>query len=133
MHPAYFETRFRTLTSVPSWPDEFVIVTARAPTGESWSDEENERADRRLEQVLRGEFRVAWRQRITGYSPVSGHAEPGWAVVLPFDDACDLGRRFLQDAIYWVRGDELSVSFCDHRRALVWVASFRERLDGASG
>lgn len=133
VHPAYFETRFRTPASITSWPDEFVIVTAYATTGEAWPAEENERAGRCLDQELRGELRVAWCQRITGYSPTSGHAEPGWAVELPFDDACELGTDFLQDAIYWVRGDELSVSYCDHRRGLVRVGSFRERLDPAGG
>jgi hypothetical protein len=129
MHPAYFETRFRTPTPVPSWPGAFAIVTAYATTGESWSDAENERADLRLEEALAD----GWRERITGYSPTTGHAEPGWAVALPFDDACDLGERFRQDAVYLVEADDLFVSYCDGRRALVRVGSFRERLDHAAG
>ena len=129
MHPAYFETRFRTPERVPSWPEAFAIITAYATTGESWSDSENLDADLRLQAELVG----VWHERITGYSPTTGHAEPGWAVDLAFEDACDLGDRFRQDAIYWVRSGELFVSRCDDRRALVRVGSFPERLDRATG
>jgi hypothetical protein len=129
MHPAYFETRFRTPVPVDDWPPSFVIVSAHATTGESWSDEENARADARLEAEV---ATAGWHQRITGYSPATGHAEPGWAVVLPFDEACDLGLRFRQDAIYLVRSGELLVSHCDERRALVRVGGFDERLDDAA-
>ena len=126
MHPAYLKTQFRTQESVELWPQEFVIVTAYATTGTQWPPEQNEAADRRLESELRG--RGGWLVRLTGFSPSTGHAEPGWAFEMPFEEACDLGLRYLQDAIYHVTGDELSVSFCDDRRKLVPVDSFRERL-----
>ncbi len=141
MHPAYFETRFCTPAPVTDWPSQFVIVTAFATTGTTRSAEENERADRELEADLReragtaleagraGRGGAGWLQRITGYSPSTGHAEPGWAVDLPFEEACDLGLRFRQDAIYVVRGDDLFVTHCDERRGEVRVGRFRERLD----
>ena len=47
---------------------------------------------------------------------------------MPFTEACDLGREYLQDAIYLVQGDQLSVTYCDERRGLVAVGNFRERL-----
>lgn len=125
MHPEYFETRFRTARPVRSWPAAFAIITAHATTGTSRLPEENERADLRLKAALGGR----WHERITGYSPVTGHAEPGWAVMLPFHEACDLGARFQQDAIYLVESDDLFVSHCDERRGLVRVGSFKERLD----
>lgn len=135
LHPAYFEARFRTPEHVARWPDRFAIISAHATTGSSWTDEANEEADRRLaaalrERSARAGASGAWLQRITGYSPTTGHAEPSWAAPLPFDEACDLGRAFRQDAVYFVRGDELFVSHCDERRALVPVGSFRARLDG---
>ncbi len=127
MEPAYFEVRFLVEGPPPQWPEEFAIITAYATTGETWTRKENEAADRRLHEALvrRSPFLV----RITGYSPTTGHAEPGWAAVLPFDEACDLGQQFRQDALYWVAGDELHVSHCDARRALVPVGRFRNRLD----
>lgn len=125
MHPAYFETHFRT-PDLGEWPPEFVIVSAYATTGESWPLERNIAADQELEKYLRG--KSLWIRRITGYSPTTNHAEPSWATDLPFEAACDLGLSFHQDAIYHVLGDVLSVSYCDQRRGLVRVGNFRERV-----
>jgi hypothetical protein len=72
--------------------------------------------------------RRIWRQRITGYAPTTGHAEPGWAAELPFDEACDLAQMFLQDAIYFVDADHLDVTHCDERRQRILVGEFRCRL-----
>ena len=69
-------------------------------------------------------------RRITGYSPppATPHREPGWAVAMDWQEACDLGARFLQDAIYVVQADALAVTLCDHRRDLLPVGTFRQRL-----
>lgn len=67
-------------------------------------------------------------KRLTGYSTTTGHAEAGWAVEMPWDEACEVGLRSKQDAIYIVNGDELNITLCDHRRGLVLVGAFRERV-----
>ena len=67
-------------------------------------------------------------RRITGYSPTTPHREPGWAVAMDWQEACDLGARFLQDAIYVVHADALAVTLCDHRRELLPVGTFQQRL-----
>jgi hypothetical protein len=127
VHAAYFDVRFRAPAPPLRWPTEFVVVTAWATTGEQWSAEESTAADERLaRELLR---RAVWHTRLTGYSPRTGHAEPGWAVELTLDEGCDVGRRYLQDAIYLVRGDDLSVTYCDDRREPVPVGRFRERID----
>ena len=128
MNPAYFETHFRIAagTAPDAWPIEFAIISAYATTGEHWSVDQNQTADRMLETEIRN--RSVWLRRIVGYSPVSGHAEPSWAVELPCDDARQLGRCFKQDAIYYVRGDELFVTRCDDGSQLVPVGGFRGRL-----
>lgn len=126
MPPVYFETRFRVDAPVGNWPSKFAIVTAYAPTGQHWAPERSLAADGVLKTEL---LRVCGSVvRVTGYSPSTGHAEPGWAASVPFDLACDLGRAFLQDAVYYVTADELFVTFCDERRALVPVGPFRERV-----
>jgi Protein of unknown function (DUF3293) len=127
MNPSYFETRFHATNPVGGWPAEFVIISAFATTGESWTSQENEDVDRRLasELIANG----AWMHRVTGYSPTTGHAEPSWAVEVPLDVARTLGLRFHQDAIYHVEGDLLSVTHCDARSELVHVDCFRSRLD----
>ena len=126
IHPAYFETRFISRDGVDGWPAQFVIITAYATTGETWTDEQNEAADQALEAELRVSGR--WLRRVTGYSPTTQHSEPGWAVDLDWEKACDVGMRFLQDAIYVISGDALAVTYCDGRRALVPVGAFLERL-----
>jgi Protein of unknown function (DUF3293) len=126
MHRAYFETQFATPDTDSHWPAAFAIITAHATTGETWSEEENRAADARLAAVLRE--RGVWRRRLTGFSLQTGHAEPGWACALAFEDACDLGQQFKQDAIYYVEGDVLTVSYCDARRRQEPVGHFRERL-----
>ena len=108
------------------WPPCFAIITACATTGEFWSEDENRTADVRLTQQLRASG--VWMTRLTGYSPQTGHAEPGWAVALSFEAACDLGQQFRQDAIYFVEGDMLFVSYCDARRARVPVGTFCARV-----
>lgn len=123
----YLETHFYCDDlPVDGWPKEFVIITAYATTGESWTPAVNREADACL--LAHVKQHSDWHWRITGYSPTSGHAEPGWAVELDFNAACDLGREFKQDAIYHVSGDVLSVSYCDHRRALYSVGTFRDRV-----
>lgn len=129
----YARTRFCLEAPIARWPERFALITGYATTGETWPAERNEAADRALLAELRP--RTPWLARVTGYDPApEGPGEPlrerGWAVELPFDEACDLGRRFLQTAIYWVEGDGLSASYCDARRGLVAMGSFRERLDG---
>lgn len=127
MNPAYFETRFRIDRTVARWPAEFVIITAFATTGESWTPLQNETADRALESELLA--RDVWFERVTGYSPSTGHAEPGWAAELPLDLARELGIRFRQDAIYHVMDDRLSVTHCDPGHEQSFVGFFHDRLD----
>jgi hypothetical protein len=50
------------------------------------------------------------------------------AVAMDWQEACDLGVRFLQDAIYVVHADALAVTLCDHRRELLPVGTFQQRL-----
>jgi hypothetical protein len=66
---------------------------------------------------------------LTGYSPVTGHAEPGFAASLPIEAACDLGLKFKQDAIHCVDTGLLNVSYCYQHRRLEPVGAFLERLD----
>jgi hypothetical protein len=126
MNPIYFETHFESLEEWDDWPVEFAIITGYATTGESWPIAKNKAADLQLEADLRKQGR--WVRRLTGYSPTSSHQEPGWAVELSLSTACDVGLQYKQDAIYFIIGDKLSVSFCDSRRALVEVGTFRQRV-----
>ena len=70
---------------------------------------------------------------VKGYSPDTGHEEPSYAVAISPVVACDLGLRFHQDAVFYVRAGLLCVTHCDNRRALLPVGPFRERVDVAEG
>lgn len=126
MHPAYLETHFISRDGLDGWPAQFAIITAYATTGETWTEGQNETADAKLEAELRTSGR--WMRRVTGYSPTTQHSEPGWAVEMDWQEACDVGKRFLQDAVYVINRDALAVSYCDERRKLVPVGSFLEGL-----
>jgi hypothetical protein len=128
VHDAYFHSRFRCPAPGVSWPDRFVILSAQATTGEHWSEAENEAADRQLEMALSDWD--CWCCRLVGYSPDSGHAEPGWAADLSVEAGLELGRTFLQDAIYLVEDGELWVLDCDSPIVREYVGPFAERLDG---
>jgi hypothetical protein len=126
MNPIYLDTRFkRDLENDPKFdklevfPDQFAIITAYATTGEEWSDVKNSQEDERLKAYLQSRFSCV--KRITGYSPSSGHSEPGWLVNCSFDEGCDVGLSFKQDAIYWHESGNLYVSYCGPQRSKVWV------------
>jgi hypothetical protein len=106
----YFDVRFRPDTPVTAWPAEFVLVTGYATTGEEWPEERNIAANAQLHAELVAMGR--WHVGVTGYSPATGHAEPGFAVEMTAADGEAVGRRYAQDAIYVVRGDALSVRYC---------------------
>ena len=127
MQSDYFETRFQLGLTAENLPEQFAIITACQPTGTKWPEERNQEANRQLQQEL--EQQGALLGEVTGYSPRTGHAEPGFAALLSFNQACDLGLRYQQDAIYFISCGTLFVSHCDLRRALKPVTHFHERVD----
>lgn len=125
MKQEYRETEFRMEKVPDEWPRQLAIISAFATTGETWTDAENAEADERLNEELRS--RGLSPLRITGYSPRTGHAEESWAVEIDLDDACEIGRRFRQDSIYFIIGDTLYVTSCEDPELEI-VGTFRERV-----
>ena len=126
INPLYLST---FLDLGPDWseqPKEFAIISAYATTGEKWSAERNQQADERLQKQL--VEKGAWLRSVIGYAPDTGHNEPCWATAISFDEACDIGKEFLQDAIYYVEGDQLYVSHCDSRRAKTSISKFSLKI-----
>lgn len=123
----YFETRFRSESRYESWPDEFAIITAYATTGHTWSPDRNIEADKRLKDHLLASS--ACIRRLTGYSPSSDHAEPGWAVEISLSEALRIGREFRQDAIYQIRSGDIWVIRCSEPNDVFFVDKFLSRLD----
>ena len=126
INPLYLST---FLDLGPDWseqPKEFAIISAYATTGEKWSAERNQQADERLQKQL--VEKGAWLRSVTGYAPDTGHNEPCWATAISFDEACDIGEEFLQDAIYYVEGVHLYVSHCDPRRIKTSISEFSVKI-----
>ena len=74
MPPAYFDTRFKLGLPLAELPESFAIITAHATTGEVWTAEDNNAANETLRAELeRGGQLIG---TITGYSPITQHAEP---------------------------------------------------------
>lgn len=101
-------------------------MSAYETTGEDWSAGANKRADEALRRELHS--RCSWLLRLAGCTPGGAHDEPCWAFEMPFNEACDLGLRYRQDALYAVEDGMLFVSYCDDRRALESVGKFRHRI-----
>ncbi len=106
----FAETVFEHEPLPADWPATYWIITAWAPTGESWSAERNQTADAALEASLRAAGHRLL--RMTGCSPDRRHREPGWAVALEQGAALRLGREFGQVALFLVRRSRLIVVDC---------------------
>ena len=127
MSPDYFDTRFKLDLPHSELPDSFAIITAYATKGEAWTAEETQAASETLRAELAGGGHLIG--TITGYSPVTNHAEPGFTAAISFEEACKIGLKFKQDAIYFVSTGTLFVSHCDHRRSLKPITQFSKRVD----
>jgi hypothetical protein len=127
MTPAYFDTRFKLGLTLSELPESFAIITAYATTGEVWTAEDNHAANEALREELDKSGQLIG--TITGYSSITQHAEPGFTAVLEFEEACNIGVRFKQDAIYYVSSGTFFVSYCDHRRSLKPITQFSKRVD----
>ena len=121
----YFETCFKLKGDIDALPASYAIITAFATTGETWTEKENRDADAQLAADLDTAQVAKW--RMTGYSPTTGHAEPGWATPLSAQAACELGTRYRQHAIYLVDEGILRVMLCDGGQQAV-VGRMGERL-----
>lgn len=127
MNQIYYDIFFLIPEFTEDLPADFLIITAYATTGETWSDYENLQADTRIKSHL--DSRFSYVKRITGYSPDTGLSESGWMVNCGWEQGCDIGLTFKQDAIYYVSSDKLSVSYCDDRRTKIEVGAFLERVN----
>jgi hypothetical protein len=92
------------------WPADFAIITAYDPEGRVASPADNVAADAMLEAELRAAgFRL---HRITGGSADGVHLEPGWGVTVGLPGAVELGRRYRQVAVFYVRAGALTLVDC---------------------
>ncbi|MCL1057528.1 DUF3293 domain-containing protein [Shewanella gelidimarina] len=105
----YQETQF-LITQGLSSKISFAIITAHNPRGKALTPCQNRLLDRKLQQdilMLRQPYRA-----IVGASQDRKHMEKSWAVSTDKASAIELGRKFNQNAIYYVEDDKLQLVPC---------------------
>ena len=107
----YYQTKFDIHDFQGNWPQAFAVITAFQTTGETWSAEKNESQNAMLHQELSDGQK--WIQKVTGH--LGSHAEPGWTVEMSFEEACRMGAKYQQDAIFYIENGELFVASCTAR------------------
>lgn len=123
MNPAYKTTVFQALPE--DLPASFHILTAWNPNGETDWPGTNQKRDVVLAERL--DALSLPRSRVTGMAPDERNAEPGWAFSCNLDQALELGREFLQEAIYQVEEGALFLVNCETGKR-TRLGPFAERL-----
>ena len=127
--PEYLETVFYGPTPASGWPSDFHIITAFNPKT-TLSEPENVAADTRLRTQLEQEQIAHF--RISGCSADLAHQEASWAIVgVSLERAIEIGRHYVQNAIFEVLNGEASVVSCDtlERKS---IGRFQDRLKDSS-
>jgi hypothetical protein len=93
------DSEARSLLRTAGLSRPFAVVTACNPRGRQLDDGANSLRCQALEEELAK--RGIARTRADGVSADGSHREQGWALVLPFADACRLAARYQQSAIFW--------------------------------
>jgi hypothetical protein len=96
MKPEYKHTHFELLPE--DAPDDFWLITAYNPYGQTADKSRNREADSRLLSDLENTGQKPL--RIIGISADESHAEPGWARAISERLAIELGNKFEQDAVF---------------------------------
>lgn len=112
MNPGYHEVRFRADLPPAGLPAAFGVVTACNPNGRTVTDEENQTATETLRSALAAEEHFFF--PVTGGSPDFSHAEPGFGVLFKSsEEAVSWGRRFQQEAVFWISEGCIQLVPCD--------------------
>ncbi|NMH65949.1 DUF3293 domain-containing protein [Shewanella salipaludis] len=121
----YSETRF-LLTQSLSCQLSFAIISAHNPLGTLLTPCQNRLLDRQLQSEIEKLHRPY--RALVGAAADLTHMEKSWAVFIDRELAVELGRRFNQNAIYYVEQGRLSLLPCIAARDELKLGSFTERV-----
>lgn len=124
MNPAYRHARFRAGLPYGGLPESFAVITACNPNGETISDEANAERTRQFETQLCKLGLIHF--PVTGYDPQSDHAEPGFGVLCDEATAYGIGNGYLQEAVFQVRRNQVTLISCDQERGQVPLGKWTE-------
>lgn len=85
----------------------FAVVTAHDPVGQTLSETSNRRLETVLAALVRARYPGA--RQAHGRSADGRHAERGWAIPIPLEEAEMLAARFFQNALFWYDGDRFFI------------------------
>lgn len=101
----------------------FAIITAHNPKGQILTSCQNRLLDRKLQYEIE-QLRQPYRAMM-GTSLDRSHMEKSWAVSTDKNSAMILGRKFQQNAIYFVEHDKLQLIPC-----LFSASQYQEQIIG---
>jgi hypothetical protein len=127
MKPEYRQVRFQALHPLDGWPVEFGVVTPCNPNGVTAGAAKNARAVGALRAVLEAEGLAFF--EVTGGSADLAHAELGFGIVASLDVCLALGRRWEQEAIFWVAQGVVSLVGC-HDELRERIGTWESLLEG---
>ncbi|MED7818455.1 MULTISPECIES: DUF3293 domain-containing protein [unclassified Francisella] len=124
----YFQTKFEIPIKPEQYPNQFAIITAYNPKNQLLSDYQNNVRNKILEEELKHKY--DWVYKINGFDETTDHKENGFMFNCnTLYEACKLGEKYSQDAIYYVSDNILFVSKCSPKeRKLVQVGDFLSRI-----
>ncbi|ERB65416.1 DUF3293 domain-containing protein [Vibrio coralliilyticus] len=117
----YSDPYFKFIRSPSS--HQFAIITAWNPASQWQSKQQNERNNRYLVQ----EFSHTYFVEVLVGDESFGWAEESFAVDIDELQALELGRKYQQNAIYYVDGNELFLLSCLADKAKVSLGEWKYR------
>ncbi|CAN5895012.1 hypothetical protein BH11VER1_BH11VER1_01920 [soil metagenome] len=92
-------------------PESFGIVTAWNPDGISADVASNQIASARLQSMLQAEALPCF--PVTGGSADFAHVEPGFGIIADQSRIVEFGRRFRQEAVFWINRGAVQLCPCN--------------------
>lgn len=119
---AYCDPYFKFENTIPT--GDFVIVTANNPASQRLSDHENLLRNSRLQCDL---ALYKYSQVLVGNGDFS-RSEISFASVISVPLAIELGRKYQQNAIYFVQDEQLNLLSCLPDRTKINLGEWRYRI-----
>ncbi|QIV96054.1 uncharacterized protein DUF3293 [Allofrancisella inopinata] len=124
----YFNTKFELPVVPEYYPPKFAIITAFNPMNQELNLKKNLSRNKVLEIELRQSY--DWVYQINGFDEKTGHKEDGFMFeAISIDEACNLGLKYFQDAIYYIENLKMYVVKCAiGQRKVIEVGDFLSRI-----
>ena len=124
MNPNYFKVVF-IHNRIKVFPRTFGIITAYNPKDQSLTVAQNQNRNKLLKVQISHQLKMLG--EIVGSSIDKTHQEPSFGTECKLPELLKLGRKFEQNAVYWIEEDSLFLLDCNHSKKYT-MGSFRKRV-----